>query len=75
MLFYIWNWLTTPSPEITANNLLLSRCIRRRYLKQRTSILIIQKYARNYLANLEKEEDVFIKLAYLMMKERNKVLA
>lgn len=75
MLFHIWKWLTGPSKEELAKNLLLTRCIRNRYLKQKNSILIIQKYTRQYLANLEREEDIFLRFQSLIIKDRNKLLA
>lgn len=77
MLFSIWNWLTgnTIQKEESVKNLLLTKCLRKRYLKQRNSIIIIQRYVKQYLATLHNEEDIYIQFQRFMMKDRNKLFA
>ncbi len=68
MFSYLWNWFF-PSDNIEkAKNLLLSSCIRRRYIKQRKSIIKIQKCYRNYFRLMDIEEEIFLKLSRRKIK-------
>ena len=72
MFEFIWNWLEPPEKK-RAENLLLTKCLQKRYQKQRNSIIIIQKYTRDYLRRLDKEEDIFTIFTRNAMKNREKL--
>ena len=76
MLSSIWNWLKPDNllKEERAKNLLLRRCLMRRYQKQRQSIVTIQHHAREYLKKQDSEDDVFTIFTRNLMKRKDKLL-
>ncbi len=74
MLHYIWNIFFDDNRKTQkAHNLLLTKCLQRRYKKQKKSILIIQRYAIEYLERLEQEEMVYLKNLRNTIKMRERL--
>lgn len=74
MLHYIWNIFFDDNRKTQkAHDLLLTKCLQRRYKKQKKSILIIQRYTIEYLERLEQEEMVYLKNLRNTIKMRERL--
>ncbi len=71
MITTLWNWLFVDEKEVKAKSLLLSKCLRRRYQRQKKAIITIQRFIRQANIRYDLEEQLHLTISRCQIKKQS----